>query len=333
MSVPATPAGQLRFTAILAGGAVSALCILWLLRGLPLGGAAMWLSPLPLLAVALTFGVADAGLALLVAALPLLLLAGWHAMVSHMLTVGLPVLLCSALGLAVPPGSPPRLGLPVVALAMLGALVFLLVGLAMMDQPGGLHGWLLAEFQAQIQAMVSQGARQGAQPPNAETLAKLAQMAHLAAHALPVAMGFWYLGAMALNATLAQRLVQRFGLGQRPPVLFKALELPRWFWPLPLLLAALVLVLPEGPRYLAGGVAEILLLPFLMVGLAVVHTAAGRASSPRLALFAFYLAFFVLLPVMLVVIGLGFAERWANLRGRISARANSGTRDPPEDRT
>lgn len=326
MSVSPTPAGQLRFTAILAGGAVSALCILWLLRGLPLGGAAMWLSPLPLMAVALSFGVADAGLALLVAALPLLLLAGWPAMLSHMLSVGLPVLLCCVLGFAVPPGAPPRLGLPVVALAMLGALLFLLAGLAFMGQPGGLHAALVAQFQS----MLAQGAAQGAVLPNA---AALDQMADLVARVLPVAMGFWYLGAMALNAALAQRLVLRFGLGQRPPVMFSALELPRWYWPLPLLIAALVLLLPEGPRYLASGVAEILALPFLMVGLAVVHMAARRASSPRLALFAFYLAFFVLAPVILVVIGLGFAERWANLRGRISARANSGTRDPPEDRT
>jgi hypothetical protein len=178
--------------------------------------------------------------------------------------------------------------------------------------------------------MLAQGAAQGAVLPNA---AALDQMADLVARVLPVAMGLWYLGAMALNAALAQRLVLRFGLGQRPAVMFSALELPRWYWPLPLLIAALVLLLPEGPRYLASGVAEILALPFLMVGLAVVHMAARRASSPRLALFAFYLAFFVLAPVILVVIGLGFAERWANLRGRISARANSGTRDPPEDRT
>lgn len=318
---------QLRGTAILAGGAVSALCVLWLLRGLPLGGAAMWLSPLPLMAVALAFGVRDAALAVLVAALPLLALAGWPFMASHVLSVGLPVLLACGLAFAVPPGSAPRLGPSVVALALLGALLFLAAGLAFMNQPGGLHGALTAQFREALTQ--SAMGRPGGTPM--ETM--VPQLADLVARVLPIALGFWYLGAMALNAALAQRLVNRFGLLARPPVLFAALELPRWYWKLPIVAAVVALLLPEDARYVAWGVTEILALPFLMLGLAVVHVMARRTASPKLWLIAFYLAFLLLPPSMPVIVGLGFAERWANLRGRMLARANSGTKTPPEDRT
>jgi hypothetical protein len=322
----ATPPGQVRTTAILAAGCLSAFAVLWVLRGLPLGGLLMWLSPLPLYAAALAFGPQAAAMSAMVAALPLLLLGSLPAVLAHGLSVGLPVVITASLALSVPPGSPPRLGPPIIALALLAASLFLAAAAAMADHPGGLHGALSATF---AQTLRRAGTANGA---------AVDQFAALLAQVLPLAIGLWFLLAMAVNTALAQRLVNRFGLLARPPVLFSAFSLPRWYAALPIAAGLAALLLPEGPRYAAGGVAEILILPFFLLGLTLVHAMARATASPRAWLVAFYIVLLIFsAPVLFAVTGAGFAEHFGNLRARIAARANSGPRDrnapPPEDRT
>jgi len=317
----AAPAGQVRTTAILAAGSLSAFALLWMVRGLPLGGLMMWLSPLPLYACALAFGAAAAALATAVAALPLLVLGDLSAVIAHAVVVGLPVVLTSWLAFMVPPGAPPRLGPPVAALALLAAGIFLAAALMMAGHEGGLHGALQATFLRTFAA--------GRMPADAP----VAQFADLLARVVPLAIGLWFLVAMALNTALAQRLVNRFGMLARPPVLFSAFALPRWYAPLPLLAGIAALLLPEGARYAAWGTAEILLLPFFLLGLTLVHVLARTTTSPRGWLVAFYIALFIVsAPVLFAVTGAGFADHFGNLRGRLSARANSRPQRPPEDR-
>jgi hypothetical protein len=127
--------------------------------------------------------------------------------------------------------------------------------------------------------------------------------------------------------------VNRFGLLVHPPVLFSALVLPRWYAALPVAALVVALLLPQGPRYAAGGAAEILALPFFLLGLTLVHGLARTTNSPRGWLVAFYIALFIFsAPVLFAVTGAGFADHFGNLRGRIAARANSRPQRPPEDR-
>ena len=46
-----------------AAGACSALCALWAMRGLPLGGVLLWLTPLPIFAAGFGFGARTAAYA------------------------------------------------------------------------------------------------------------------------------------------------------------------------------------------------------------------------------------------------------------------------------
>lgn len=328
-AAPGPSAGQVRGLAIVAAGAVSALCVLWLLRGMPLGTALLWLSPLPLLAAALAFGPAAAAMAAGLAAFPLLLLGNLEAVVAHGVAVGVPVVVAAMAALTVPPGQAPRLGAPVVGLALLAALLWLVAGLALAGHPGGFHGVLRDMFVTALR----QGGAQSGTPADAT----LRQLADLMARVVPIATGLWFLGAMALNAAMAQRLVNGFGLLARPPVLFSELSLPRWFVFLPLASGLATLLAPEGPRFVIGGITEILVIPFLMLGLCVVHALARPTASPRMWLGAFYVALLLFsAPVMFVVTAIGFADHFSNLRGRIAARANSRPPrpgEPPEDRT
>ncbi|MCC7281868.1 MAG: DUF2232 domain-containing protein [Acetobacteraceae bacterium] len=320
-----TPAGQVRALAVLAAGSVSAFALLWMLRGLPLGGLLMWLSPLPLYAAALAFGTLSAAIAAAVASLPLLALGDLAAVLAFVLVVALPVLLTSWLALSVPAGSPPQLGLPVVALALLAALLLVAAALIMAGHQGGLEGALHATFLRAFAELAS--------PADAA----ITQFAELLVRVVPLAIGLWYLVAMALNAALAQLLANRFGLLAQPPVLFGALSLPRWYvWP-PILASLAAVLLPAGPRFAATGAAEILLLPFFLLGLTLVHVLARSTASPRGWLVAFYIALLIFsAPVLFAVTGAGFADHFGNLRGRIAARANSrppaANRPPPEDR-
>lgn len=324
-TAPGPSPGQVRGLAILAAGAVSALCVLWLLRGMPLGTALMWLSPLPLLAAALAFGPAAAAMAAGLAAFPLLLLGNLEAVVAHGVAVGVPVVVAAMAALSVPPGQAPRLGAPVVVLALLAGLLWLVAGLALSGHPGGFHGVLRGMFVTAL--------RQTGTPMDAA----VQQLADLMARVVPIATGLWFLGAMALNAAMAQRLVNGFGMLARPPVLFAELSLPRWFVFLPLASGLATLLAPEGPRFVIGGITEILVIPFLLLGLCVVHALARPTASPRMWLGAFYAALLLFsAPVMFVVTAIGFADHFSNLRGRIAARANSRPPrpgEPPEDRT
>ncbi|OYW08109.1 MAG: hypothetical protein B7Z53_05265, partial [Rhodospirillales bacterium 12-71-4] len=64
-----------RLLAGAAGGLLAALVALWAFRGLPLGGLALWFTPLPLFAAGIGFGPVAVLLAL-VASAALLLLSG-----------------------------------------------------------------------------------------------------------------------------------------------------------------------------------------------------------------------------------------------------------------
>jgi hypothetical protein len=317
----AAPAGQVRPTAVLAAGCLSAFALLWMLRGLPLGGVLMWLSPLPLYATALAFRTAATAMAAGIAMLPLFALGDLPAVIAYAVVVAVPVVLTSWLALSVPAGAAPRLGPPVAALALLAAGIFLGAALLMAGHEGGLYGALRATF---LNAFAE--ARAPADVP-------VTQFAELLARVVPLAIGLWFLVAMALNTALAQRLVNRFGLLAQPPVLFSAFSLPRWYAGLPVLAGIAAALLPPGPRFAASGTAEILLLPFFLLGLTLVHVLARTTTSPRGWLVAFYIALFVFsAPVLFAVTGAGFADHFGNLRGRIAARANSRPQRPPEDR-
>jgi hypothetical protein len=52
--------GRPEALAAAAAGACSALCALWAMRGLPLGGLLLWLTPLPIFAAGFGFGARTA---------------------------------------------------------------------------------------------------------------------------------------------------------------------------------------------------------------------------------------------------------------------------------
>lgn len=134
---------------------------------------------------------------------------------------------------------------------------------------------------------------------------------------------------VTVNAVIAQGLLVRICHNRRPSPSYVGLELPGWLsWPL---VGAAVLALAGSGEweYLGRNLAMVLALPYFLLGLAVVHTAARRVTATTLLLVAFYLVIVISIWAALVVAGIGVAEHWFGLRGRIGP--NPGRNGDPDE--
>lgn len=308
----------LRTTATLAAGLVSALLALAALRGLPLGTAAFWFSPFPLLAAGMAFGWPAAAQAGLVGALVTLASGGMPGTLVWALLFAVPSVLMLRLALPAAPGGPLALSLPFALLALWPAAMLLAAELAFAGRPGGFSGVLQAVVQ---QALV----RMGAPPGTAGE-----DVAALMVRIKPLAFALWFGVVMAMNAALAQRMVQRRGLAVAAPARWSMVLLPGWFWKLALAVGLAALAVPGGAAFAVQSAAMMLAVPLALQGLAVAHVMSqGRPARPIL-LGGIYLALVLfLVPVGLALAGLGIAEHFLNLRGR-PPRPGTGL-VPPED--
>ena len=122
-----------------------------------------------------------------------------------------------------------------------------------------------------------------------------------------------------VNGSLGLALAHAQGRSLRPKERYRDLVLPAWCalaWGGALLAA--FLSTGDGAFY-ARSAALVLALPFMLVGLAVVHCMAARLPAPRLALTFFYV--FVLLfslPAVPLVAVIGLIEDRAHLRRHLT---------------
>ena len=122
-----------------------------------------------------------------------------------------------------------------------------------------------------------------------------------------------------VNAALAQFLAVRSGRNLRPSAALAQLWLPVWCSPaLALATVAALLVSGDG-AFFAQGLAILFAVPYLMQGLAVVHSVAARLPASGLALASFYLVLLLFSwPLVVGVVVLGLLEDWAQFRRRLA---------------
>lgn len=192
-------------------------------------------------------------------------------------------------------------------LAMAGAALYL--GVAAM-------GWLSGEgLEPAVQSFLDEEFR-----TIAPTLsdAERGDMVAATAPLFPGVLGGMWVLMAALNGIIGQAILGRVGRAARPTPSFPDLALPGWFsWGL-VLACALALLGPGELGYMGRGLALILAVPFLFVGLAVVHTVLGRYPQRGLLLGTFYLVLVMSgWAVLALVTGVGMIEQWAGLRHRL----------------
>jgi len=206
------------------------------------------------------------------------------------------------------------------ALIAVGVLVVSGLSTMAMGVEGGLEGalrMLLAEDLMEGRAIEAslQGMGLNADPERILSLIVIALPAFVV-----MAWSLLTLG----NMWLAQFILERAGHNLRPTPSLLDIEFPHFL--LALFLGALVLsLIPGSAAQLGGAIMIALLVPYFLLGLAVIH-AISRAWTARIAflgVFYILLIFTGWLIVPICLIGLG--EPWANLRARFAqSEAPSG---------
>ncbi|HEX5080043.1 MAG TPA: DUF2232 domain-containing protein [Geminicoccaceae bacterium] len=295
--------------AILAGVASSAL-FLCLLTGVPGMVLFAYFVQLPLMFAGLAMGLTASMVAVAGALLINGLIAGAVATAIYGLIQALPALVVVRQALLsrrqdeatewYPPG---------LLLAQLTCLAGLGIGVAfvlLFDHPGGLQG-AIEEFLAAALAEI--GAIEAEAVPSSELNSWM--------FLFPGLMATSWLVMIVLNAVLAQALAVRLGWNRRPSPDLSGLELPSWLWPALGAAAAVALLGDQGWGFLGRSLLIVFTVPYVFLGLAVIHTLVRRWSHPGWLLAAVYGALVLLGWPILAVLLLGFVEDWAHLRRRL----------------
>lgn len=294
-----------RWMAATASGLAAAVLALWAFRGLPLGAAALWLSPLPLFMAAMGFGVGTLFVALIVAALAILFSGSSLALGIFLAAFGAPV---AALALAAGQHDAPDLRLPFALLGIIPAAGIALAAFLLLDAPGGLEG---AMRQAAELAMARMGL------PDGERM--VADLVRVKA----AAIGFWLAMALLVNAAVAGSLLARAGVLAAVPA-WREARLPVWYAALPAVAAVFWLLADEGADAVPLSLMLALLVPVFLHGLAAFHRATRALRGRMMVLVGAYLALVLIsVPVALSVTGYGLYDI---LNGN---RARRGAPPPP----
>ncbi len=301
------------------GGMTSVILYLSTFFEIPGGFFLAYFSALPLLVVGLSLGLTAGTIATVAAvALTLALVLTKIAVVALFTVVtALPTLLLLRLALSrrqSPEGKavwcPP--GRMVCWLTGYGAVAFVIVAYLAGGGQNGLEETLRENIAAALGALM-----QDLDP------SKVGAMARMAARYVPAIFMASWLISMLVNAHLAQNIAIRLKRNIRPAPALRNMSLP--FGLAGAMLAAAVIWRLAGPGlvgFVSLNLALMMLVPFFLLGLAVVHAVSRAWPSRTPILVTMYLIMvFIGWPVILVA-ALGLAEQWTGLRQRLAGPGN-----------
>jgi hypothetical protein len=284
----------------LAGGVVSALLYLLLTTGSPGGLVLAYFSQTPLFLVGLGLGLAPAAIACGVAMVGLAAATELATAGLFLVLTALPALYIVRQGLLsrrtanggtewYPPG------------LILGGLT--IYGLALLAAVAIWFGGALEEVSLSYLTRLAQLSG-GTLGPQAQALARY----------IPGAVLVSGLLMTVVNAALAQGALVRMGHARRPSPAWRTAAVPLWLAPV-LALAAVTAFAPDEIGTIGANAAVIAALPFMLVGLAVLHTVSQRWPARGLALGLVYATTVILGWPAIVVAALGIVDQWLPLRG------------------
>lgn len=295
------------------GGLASAVFGLSMRAGSPMAAGLTYLAPLPLLAVGLSRGLAAGAVAALVSVVALAFGVGPLAALFYLFAVGLPSLIVIRMAMQSRPGTAPSAvdwyppGLLFAWLTVYGLGLLVTITLMFASAEGGLEGEIRRALAELLEAY---GEARGGQPDP-----RMREVAETMAVYLPGFLISSWLMVFVINSAAAQGLVTRIGQAGRPTPAYAAVELPQW---LVLVLAGSLALslLPGGIGRLGQNALPILITPFLLCGLAVIHTLSRRVPGRGAVLAAVYMMIALLGWLSLPIAILGLVEQWLGLRGR-----------------
>jgi len=124
---------------------------------------------------------------------------------------------------------------------------------------------------------------------------------------------------IAANGALAQGLLKRIGRNQRPGPDIAGIELPEWILVAAAAAALFGYFLPDPLGFFGKNALAILLLPFVVLGLAVIHTVARHFKAGIFMLAIVYILLILFSPLVVTLALLGVLDQLLGLRRRIAA--------------
>ncbi|MGG5811989.1 hypothetical protein [Falsiroseomonas sp. CW058] len=290
-----------RWLAAAACGLGAATLALWAFRALPGGAVALWLSPLPLFAAGIGFGMAALAAALAVASLAILFSGSALALGIFLAAFGVPV---AMLVLAGDRRGRIDLALPFALLGIIPAGGILLAALMLGDEPGGLEGAMRGAAEA--------GLRRMGLPAHDGLVADLVRVK-------AAAIGFWVSMALLVNAAAAGALLARTRVIAGAPA-WREARLPAWYAVLPGLALLLWLAADDEADAVQLSLLLALMVPIFLHGLAAFHRATRALRGRTMVLGGAYAALIVMsVPVALSVTGYGLYDILNGTRARRGA--------------
>jgi len=140
-----------------------------------------------------------------------------------------------------------------------------------------------------------------------------------------IIVGAWMLVTMA-NGAIAQAITTGLHRALRPALKIGETELPNWLAIALVITAALVLFSGGLLGLIAANATVILLVPFVVLGFAVVHVATRGVRARGFLLGALYTVTAVLTWPLIIIIALGLIEQGFGLKRRIAAAAPGGVK-------
>ncbi len=295
------------YVLILLGGALSALLYF---NSLYFAGTSILgqLAPLPLLLAGLGLGLPAALSAATMALSLIFALGGVSGGLNYLVTTGVPIVFLVRQALLVRIQGRKKFWYPEGRLAAdMAGLVTLLVLIATFVLP-------VTEIQEQLQKATQHAANQFGNP---EVEAVVQALMKLMGTYYFAGVGFSACLVLFLNLALAQGLLRRAKMLQRPIMRLSRLDLPWWPW---VVLVALGLgaVVAQGVFAVAciNGLLSLSFI-FLLQGLSIIHHFREKRGFSNLFLWFFYGLVLVFSWLVIFITLLGVFEPWLSLHQRI----------------
>lgn len=289
----------------LAAGLLSALLFLSLAKGIALGAVLSYVAPLPLLMAGLALGMGASVAAGLVALIAVGMVAGVFSALPFAIAAVLPALVVTNRALLwrnaddgtvhwYPPGL-------VLAWLTAAGLALMLCGTALLaGRPEGIEGSVSKVLDEALSLVATQ--------LPADQRAKV--VGWWAPLFPAMIIGSWLIMAVA-NTCGAQGLLARSGHARRPSPAYRQLWLPDWPAAGLVAMAILAILVRGDVGYVAANAVAVLLIPFMFLGLAVIHRWASERPNAGIVLAATYgLLILAFGWAAAAVAGLGLVRFW-----------------------
>ena len=124
-----------------------------------------------------------------------------------------------------------------------------------------------------------------------------------------------------VNTIVAQAILIKAKVNFRPAFQYLKIRAPEWIYWAFITSGIFTLIGPDNFEFISRNLTTIFLIPFLFIGLGVIHTVARTFRSPTTILIPLY--FFIVISSWLTIIAvlIGFFERWTNFRQKLKSDA------------